>query len=59
MMRPEPEDYGLYDGPHELNPATLFPGIPAACVCGWTPDNHPGFILADHLRDMEETRFDP
>lgn len=50
--KPEPEDYGLYDGPHTANPNTLAARVTAACVCGWHPRNHPGYWLADHLRDM-------
>jgi hypothetical protein len=49
----EPEDFALYDGPHGPEPGSMMARVVAFCVCGWHPRNHPGFWLADHLRDME------
>lgn len=46
-------DMATYDGPHAVHLGSLLQrGMVAYCVCGWHPDNHPGFIVADHLRDM-------
>lgn len=49
----EPEDLARYDGPHAVYAPSLYQrGCVAFCVCGWHPENHRGFIVADHLRDM-------
>ena len=51
----EPDDFATYDGPHAADPGSLLPRATACCVCGWHPDNHRGYWLADHLRDMNAT----
>lgn len=49
----EPEDFSTYDGPHAVHLGSLIQrGMTAFCVCGWHPKNHPGFVVADHLKDM-------
>lgn len=49
----EPQDFATYDGPHGVYlPSLHSRGTVAFCQCGWHPANHPGFIVADHLRDM-------
>jgi hypothetical protein len=46
-------DLDSYDGPHSVALGSLYQrGMTAYCVCGWHPKNHPGFIVADHLKDM-------
>jgi hypothetical protein len=53
-------DLSTYDGPHAVNLGSLWQrGMTAFCVCGWHPKNHPGFIVADHLRDMESSHESP
>jgi hypothetical protein len=51
----EPDDLSEYDGAHDVYLPSLYQrGMTAFCVCGWHPANHPGFIVADHLRDMRQ-----
>lgn len=49
---PDMADVSTDSVDHYPHPGSLMARMPAACVCGWHPKNHPGYILADHLRDF-------
>ncbi|MFF5019442.1 hypothetical protein [Streptomyces sp. NPDC001165] len=46
----EPDDFTNYTGPHGALHAA--PDL-SVCVCGWHPHSHPGYTIADHLKDWQ------